>query len=254
MNKFHARAQRSLDEFTNMRDPFQDQANTDRQERRPSEEAPEEVRDPFQDQANTDRQERPSEEAPEEVDDEGAETMWGHEHDCDSDLDSDTDAAFDPDKFYNSPMAWAAESNMAYLNNVPWQLRGPPGPQEGGPTRWRGQPYRPQSGKWMKRGGKRVNYWNELYRQKGRGKAKGKGKGGEHENIKGKGKGGKQEDIKGKGKGRGSEQEDIKGKSHKGKGKGDKGEPLRVAPFSSRVAPSSSSSTAVSDRPPPIGC
>ena len=55
----------------------------------------------------------------------------------------------------------AAERYAADALQTPWQLRGPAGPQEGGPTTWRGQPYRAQSGKWAKRGGDDENqaFW-----------------------------------------------------------------------------------------------
>ena len=44
-----------------------------------------------------------------------------------------------------------------------WQERGPPGPDAGGPTMWRGQRWRPQSRKWANRGGKHREAWAKYY-------------------------------------------------------------------------------------------
>jgi hypothetical protein len=85
-----------------------------------------------------------------------------------------------------------AEERVARSMATPWQSRGPPGPDEGGPSSWRGQQYRPGTGKWANRGGRQKEYYTWLYS----GKAKGKGK------DKGKGKEGKGKDkAKDKGKG-----------------------------------------------------
>jgi len=46
-----------------------------------------------------------------------------------------------------------AEAEASWEHSSKWQERGPPGPHEGGPQTWRGQRYRPQTGKWMNRGG-----------------------------------------------------------------------------------------------------
>ena len=40
-----------------------------------------------------------------------------------------------------------AEAHVAREMGIPWQDRGPPGPAEGGPTTWRGQRYKPNTGK-----------------------------------------------------------------------------------------------------------
>ena len=99
-----------------------------------------------------------------------------------------------PDEYWNSPAALAAEHTMAYRHQVPWQQRGPPGPDRGGPSEWRGQHFRPLSRKWGTRGGTarrhfgaiygnlppevgRVQRANALAKGKGKGKSKGKGKG-----------------------------------------------------------------------------
>ena len=92
----------------------------------------------------------------------------------------------DPNEYWNSPQALAAEAMMAAQHEIGWAQRGPPGPAEGGPALWRGQPYRPVAKKWAKRGGSHLAYYNALYGQKGQQALKGKGKG---KATKGKGKG-----------------------------------------------------------------
>ena len=50
----------------------------------------------------------------------------------------------DIDKWYNDPMVLSAESTVAKQMQVPWSLRGPRvGPEEGGPSTWRGSKWRP---------------------------------------------------------------------------------------------------------------
>ena len=80
-----------------------------------------------------------------------------------------------------------SERAAADVLKVPWQNRGPPGPDQGGPQTWRGQQYRPNTGKWANRGGKWKDWYAQYYSMgKGKGKtAKGKYKGGKD---KGKGK------------------------------------------------------------------
>ena len=51
-------------------------------------------------------------------------------------------------------VALRAEEKAATKHGLSWQERGPPGPEQGGPSVWRGQPYRPGSGKFAKRGGR----------------------------------------------------------------------------------------------------
>ena len=70
-------------------------------------------------------------------------------------------------EWWNDPEALAAEHNAAHANSIPWAQRGPPPPGKGGPETWRGLTYRPNSGKWMKRGGKHLQYYNSLYKSKG---------------------------------------------------------------------------------------
>ena len=68
------------------------------------------------------------------------------------------------DKFFNDPEFLAAESTVAKSMQVPWALRGPrQGPGEGGPTTWRGSTWRPTTKKWVKRGGRNLKYWSQLY-------------------------------------------------------------------------------------------
>ena len=79
----------------------------------------------------------------------------------------------------------ADEAEMARDNQVPWKLRGPPPPVEGGPSEWRGQAYRPGSERWANRGGANKEWYSAVYFYKGRGctyaeaegLAKGNGKG-----------------------------------------------------------------------------
>jgi hypothetical protein len=66
---------------------------------------------------------------------------------------------------WTDPIVLATESQVAYDLQVPWQERGPPGPNDGGPMLWRNQKYREQSGKWSTRGGKHKDYWNEVHRR-----------------------------------------------------------------------------------------
>ena len=56
-----------------------------------------------------------------------------------------------------------AETEVANQMGLKWQQRGPPGPDVGGPTTWRGQTFRVNSRKWAKRGGKAQQYYKEKY-------------------------------------------------------------------------------------------
>ena len=69
-------------------------------------------------------------------------------------------------------LSLAAEAEVAKELGVPWKLRGPPPPTEGGPSTWRGQQYRHGSGRWGNRGGKYREYYKMLYSGKGKGKDK----------------------------------------------------------------------------------
>ena len=91
-------------------------------------------------------------------------------------LEAPTGSQEEIDKFYNDPEFLAAESKAAKSLQVPWALRGPrQGPGEGGPTTWRGSTWRPTSKKWVKRGGRNLKYWSQLY-SKSMDKGKGGGK------------------------------------------------------------------------------
>ena len=52
------------------------------------------------------------------------------------------------------------ETRWARELKIPWQFRGPPPPDMGGPEYWRGSPFRKNSGKLMRRGG-----WREKLKQ-----------------------------------------------------------------------------------------
>jgi hypothetical protein len=54
---------------------------------------------------------------------------------------------------WHSEQALKEEHRLAKLNHVPWNLRGPLGPDSGGPRTWRGMLWRPKAQKWMNRGG-----------------------------------------------------------------------------------------------------
>ena len=59
------------------------------------------------------------------------------------------------------------EEEVARKNGTPWQLRGPPNPDDvgpdGKPPLWRGQRWRPLSQKWTNRGGKNKEYFGWKY-------------------------------------------------------------------------------------------
>ena len=63
----------------------------------------------------------------------------------------------------------SVEMEVAKACGVPWDIRGPPGPQEGGPRSWRGQKFREGSQRWANRGGKNKDLWKEYYNMKNRG-------------------------------------------------------------------------------------
>ena len=45
-----------------------------------------------------------------------------------------------------------------------WQARGPPGPDQGGPTTWRGQAWRSGTKRWSNRGGRNREWYAEYYK------------------------------------------------------------------------------------------
>ena len=57
-----------------------------------------------------------------------------------------------------------AEAAAADEMGVPWQMRGPPGDPADPHARWRGQRYRPESGKWANRGGENREYYRGYYK------------------------------------------------------------------------------------------
>lgn len=58
---------------------------------------------------------------------------------------------------------YAAERKAAEEAGVRWQERGPPGPAAGGPETWRGQLYRPNSGRWSNRGGGNRDWYQHFH-------------------------------------------------------------------------------------------
>ena len=153
----------------------------------------------------------------EAMDEDGAEAEFSATH-------SDVD--------WNDPDFLEMEAEAAKANDIPWQARGPPPPWMGGPSTWRGQPCR-KDGKWMKRGGKNLEYWTEHYRflnsamnSKGAaGKNSGKGSSGVAGNNSGKSSGGATGRNSGKGssgatgKTSGEDSKVNKGSGKKGGGK-----------------------------------
>ena len=80
---------------------------------------------------------------------------------------------------WESEEGLALEAEISRKWMIPWKLRGPPGPDEGGPLVWRGMVYRAVSGKWMQRAGdasKQASHRAAFFKGK-KGKGKGKGKG-----------------------------------------------------------------------------
>ena len=55
---------------------------------------------------------------------------------------------------YCSKESLNREADLADRWLLPWNLRGPPGPDKGGPSVWRHLHFRPGTQKWMNRGGK----------------------------------------------------------------------------------------------------
>jgi hypothetical protein len=51
------------------------------------------------------------------------------------------------------------EKAMAMEARAPWDIRGPPGPDDGGPTVWRGQDFREGSQRFANRGGSNKKKW-----------------------------------------------------------------------------------------------
>ena len=56
-----------------------------------------------------------------------------------------------------------AEGAVSQEMGVPWQMRGPPPPDDPH-ARWRGQRYRPETGKWANRGGENREYYRGYYK------------------------------------------------------------------------------------------
>ena len=96
---------------------------------------------------------------------------------------------------------------MAQATGVRWQERGPPGPKAGGPSTWRGQPWREGSQRFAKRGGRNREYFAAKYgfgSSSSSSKGQGKGEGGCSSKGQGKGDSSKGQ-FKGKGKGQGKD-------------------------------------------------
>ena len=57
-----------------------------------------------------------------------------------------------------------AEAAVSQEMGVPWQMRGPPADLADPSARWRGQRYRPETGKWANRGGENRDYYRGYYK------------------------------------------------------------------------------------------
>ena len=115
---------------------------------------------------------------------------------------------------------------MAQATGVRWQERGPPGPKAGGPSTWRGQPWREGSQRFAKRGGRNREYFAAKYgfgSSSSSSKGQGKGEGGC--SSKGQGKGDSSSSSKGQGKGKGQGKDKGKGQ---GKDKGKRAQPKGI--------------------------
>ena len=59
------------------------------------------------------------------------------------------------------------EAQLPAKYKIPFNLRGPPdGPVPNGPKQWRGLDWRPQTKKWMSRGGKHLDARNASFGKK----------------------------------------------------------------------------------------
>ena len=104
---------------------------------------------------------------------------------------------------WDSDQAREIEKIITFQYGAKFKERGPPGPDQGGPTTWHGQKFRQGSQRWGNRGGKKaaeISAWFAEQRE-----AKGKSKKGKGKTSEGKGK---SKSCEGKGK-----------SSHEGKGK-----------------------------------
>ena len=59
------------------------------------------------------------------------------------------------------------EKRLADDPSLPWDVRGPPGPKDGGPQTWRGQSYRANTARWANSGGRNKEKY-DLFRSKQR--------------------------------------------------------------------------------------
>ena len=59
------------------------------------------------------------------------------------------------------------EQKAAAACNIPWDKRGPPGPDQNGPTKWRNQKFRQGSCRWANNGGRDKAKWKLFFQKKG---------------------------------------------------------------------------------------
>ena len=79
---------------------------------------------------------------------------------------------------WNDPAVIEIEKKITFEYGKKFKERGPPAPDKGGPTTWRGQVFRQQGHRWGNRGGKYKEEWKQLFAQGG-GKGGKKGKKGD---------------------------------------------------------------------------
>ena len=61
-------------------------------------------------------------------------------------------------------LAQNAERDTAIFMEIQWDVRGPPGPNEGGPQVWKRPGYRESTGQWANNGGKLKDRW-KIYKR-----------------------------------------------------------------------------------------
>jgi hypothetical protein len=76
---------------------------------------------------------------------------------------------------WNSPEAIRIEQTIAFTYGRKFKDRGPPAPSEGGPSVWRHQAWREQSGRWGNRGGRKREFYDAKYQSGTGGSSSSKG-------------------------------------------------------------------------------
>ena len=66
---------------------------------------------------------------------------------------------------FRAAVSAGERSDIADPRDLPWDVRGPPGPKDGGPATWKGQRYRSGTGRWANAGGRNKDKY-EMFRAK----------------------------------------------------------------------------------------